>query len=231
MRRPSSTPFPGACRRLVSRTTRRGPGGRDMDRAISPPALQTRRVTGAGVAPAAFVVNRPPDARSASHPLSGAERRVRGLCRLAPERRARSSPVPGPIGSPRLRLWDERDRSTADTTAASGDPPVPGAPCWLERRRRRRSKSLLVTDNGLVIRRATLDDVPVIRALLAAHDNDSPVTTVDIVGPYVRHLIGHAIALVTERDGELVAYGAALDTGIARHLADLFVRPGLLGRC
>src|SRR5664280_1058665 len=35
---------------------------------------------------------------------------------------------------------------------------------------------------------------------------------------------------ITERDGELVAYGAAIDTGIARHLADLFVRPDLLGR-
>jgi len=93
-----------------------------------------------------------------------------------------------------------------------------------------KQESLRVTNNGLVIRRATLNDVPVIRALLAAHDNDSPVTTVDIVGPYVRHLIRHAIALVTERDGELVAYGAAIDTGIARHLADLFVRPDLLGR-
>jgi GNAT superfamily N-acetyltransferase len=87
-----------------------------------------------------------------------------------------------------------------------------------------------VTTNDLVTRSATLEDVPAIRVLLSAHDNDSPVTTVDIVGPYLGHLIQHAIALVTERDGQLVAYGAAVDTGSARHLADLFVRPDLLGR-
>jgi GNAT superfamily N-acetyltransferase len=80
------------------------------------------------------------------------------------------------------------------------------------------------------IRRATLSDVPAIRALLAAHGDDGPTTTVDIVGPYVRHFIEHATALVSERLGDLVAYGAATDTGNARHLADLFVRPDLLGQ-
>jgi GNAT superfamily N-acetyltransferase len=87
-----------------------------------------------------------------------------------------------------------------------------------------------MTISGLEIRAATPEDVPAIRVLLAAHDNDSPVTSVDIVGPYLRHLIRHAVALVTECDGELVAYGAAIDTGIARHLADLFVRSDLLDR-
>ena len=80
------------------------------------------------------------------------------------------------------------------------------------------------------IRPATLADVPAIRAILTAHDNDSPVTEVDIVGPYVRHFIEQAIALVTERRGEVVAYGAALDAGDTRQLADLFVRPDLLGQ-
>lgn len=80
------------------------------------------------------------------------------------------------------------------------------------------------------IRRATLDDLPAIRAILAAHDNDGPITAVDIVGPYVRHFIQHDIARVGVLDGEVVAYGAAIDTGIVRHLADLFVRPDLLGR-
>jgi hypothetical protein len=117
------------------------PAGRDMDRAISPPALQTGRLTGQDVAAeATFDVKRPPrrpGVRPIPRERSGASP---GLCGLAPERRARSSPVPGPIGSPRLRLWDERDRSAADTIAASGDPPVPGARCWLQRRRRRRGK-------------------------------------------------------------------------------------------
>ena len=40
-----------------------------------------------------------------------------------------------------------------------------------------------MTNNGLVTRRATLDNVPAIRALLAAHNNNSPVATVDIVRP------------------------------------------------
>ena len=96
-------------------------------------------------------------------------------------------------------------------------------------RRVQRNGQATVT-HGLAIRPATLDDVPAIRALLAAHDEDGPVTRVDIVGPYVRHLIEHAIALVTDRDGEVVAYGAAVDTGIVRQLAELFVHPDLLGR-
>jgi len=80
------------------------------------------------------------------------------------------------------------------------------------------------------IRRASLGDLPAIRAILAAHDNDGPVTAVDIVGPYLRHFIQHDIALVSVLGGEVVAYGAAIDTGLVRHLADLFVRSDLLGR-
>ncbi len=80
------------------------------------------------------------------------------------------------------------------------------------------------------IRRASLDDVPAIRSILAAHGNDGPITTVDIVGPYVRHVVQHGRAFVSELDGEVVAYGAAVDAGVAVHLADLFVRPDLLGR-
>ncbi len=80
-----------------------------------------------------------------------------------------------------------------------------------------------------LVRPATVDDVPAIRAILAAHDNDGPVTFADVVGPYVRHCIAHAIARVTERDGEVIAYGATIDTAVGRHLADLFVRPDLLG--
>jgi GNAT superfamily N-acetyltransferase len=82
----------------------------------------------------------------------------------------------------------------------------------------------------VAIRRADLRDIPAIREILRAHDADSPVVGPDIVGPYVRHLVDHAIALVAERDRLIVAYGAAVDTGRCRHLADLFVRPDLLGR-
>ncbi|HEY7736287.1 MAG TPA: GNAT family N-acetyltransferase [Candidatus Limnocylindrales bacterium] len=84
-------------------------------------------------------------------------------------------------------------------------------------------------DPGLETRPATLDDVPAIRALLAAHGNDGPVTTVDIVGPYLRHCVDHGRAFVTVDASGLVGYGATVDAGAATHLADLFVRPDRLG--
>lgn len=83
------------------------------------------------------------------------------------------------------------------------------------------------------IRAATPADVPAIRHLLAAHGNDDPPGSLagpDIVGPYVRHLIGHHRALVAAEGGMVVAYGAVVDAGIALHLADLFVDPACLGR-
>jgi len=81
-----------------------------------------------------------------------------------------------------------------------------------------------------VIRDATSADVPAIRPILAAHGNDGPVVTVDIVGPYLRHLIDHHRALVTVDGERVVAFGAAADAGVAHHLADLFVAPDFLGR-
>ena len=78
-------------------------------------------------------------------------------------------------------------------------------------------------------RPATTADLPGIRAILAAHDNDGPHESIDIVGPYVRHLIEHGHTLVVEDGGGIVAYGAVIDAGRAHHLADLFVRPDRLG--
>jgi GNAT superfamily N-acetyltransferase len=80
------------------------------------------------------------------------------------------------------------------------------------------------------IRPATLDDVPEIRSILAEHGNDGPHPTIDIVGPYVRHLIETARALVADEGDRLAAFGATVDTGRARHLADLFVRSDRLGQ-
>jgi GNAT superfamily N-acetyltransferase len=80
------------------------------------------------------------------------------------------------------------------------------------------------------IRPASVEDVPAIREILAAHGNDGPVTTVDIVGPYVRHLLAHHRVLVAT-EGELVlGFGAVVDAGVAIHLADLFIRPDRLGQ-
>jgi GNAT superfamily N-acetyltransferase len=80
------------------------------------------------------------------------------------------------------------------------------------------------------IRPATLDDLPAIRAILAAHGNDGPIENGDIVGPYLGHLIGRHVARVSERDGAVVAFAAAVRAGVSRHLADLFVRQDLLGQ-
>ncbi len=80
-----------------------------------------------------------------------------------------------------------------------------------------------------VIRAATLDDVESIRVVLEAHGIDGPVAYADIVGPYVRHLVTHHRALVTEQNGEVIAFGATVDAGVAVQLADLFVLPDRLG--
>lgn len=81
------------------------------------------------------------------------------------------------------------------------------------------------------IRVATVEDVPATRALLRAHGNDGIVEPggVDIVGPYVRHLIEHHVARVSVDGDALVGFGAAVDTGWCLMLADLFVDAGRLG--
>ncbi|HET7031165.1 MAG TPA: GNAT family N-acetyltransferase [Candidatus Limnocylindrales bacterium] len=81
-----------------------------------------------------------------------------------------------------------------------------------------------------LIRDARPDDIGGIRSILAAHGNDGPVVVADIIGPYVAHLLTRGRARVAEIDGELVGFGAGLDTGRSVHLADLFVHPDRLGR-
>jgi len=81
------------------------------------------------------------------------------------------------------------------------------------------------------IRPATPDDIPAIRALLRAHHNDSIVApgAIDIVGPYVRHIIDHHIVRVSTDGDAVVGFAGALDTGWCRFLTDLFVDPDRLG--
>ena len=81
-----------------------------------------------------------------------------------------------------------------------------------------------------VIRPATADDVAEIRSILAEHGNDGPHPEVDIVGPYVHHLIATARALVSDDGDRLAAFGATVATGTGRHLSDLFVRADRLGQ-
>ncbi len=85
-----------------------------------------------------------------------------------------------------------------------------------------------------MIRDASPDDIPAIRAILAGHGNDDPAGHLrgpDIVGPYLRHLLAHHRAMVSETPGdEVVAFGAVVDTDRSWHLADLFVRTDRLGQ-
>lgn len=80
------------------------------------------------------------------------------------------------------------------------------------------------------IRAATMDDIRAIRSIMAAHGNDGPIATADVVGPYVAHLIRHHRVLVSTSGRDVVAFGAIVDAGVTVHLADLFVRPDRLGR-
>ena len=52
----------------------------------------------------------------------------------------------------------------------------------------------------------------------------------DIVGPYVRHIVTNHRAMVSTIDDEVIAYGAVVDAGVAAMLADLFVEPSRLGQ-
>jgi len=80
------------------------------------------------------------------------------------------------------------------------------------------------------IRLATAEDLPAIRAILAAHGNDGPIVIADIVGPYVSHVIRRGGAQVAVVDDAVVGFGATIDTGRSVHLADLFVHPDRLGQ-
>lgn len=80
------------------------------------------------------------------------------------------------------------------------------------------------------IRLARPDDIGAIRSILASHGNDGPVIVADIVGPYVAHLVAHHRAMLSVVGDEVVAFGAVVDAGVSVHLADLFVRPDLVGR-
>ena len=80
------------------------------------------------------------------------------------------------------------------------------------------------------IRLATLQDIPEIRAILAAHGNDGAIVIADVVGPYIRHVIERGGGRVAIVDDAIAGFGATIDTGRSTHLADLFVQPDRLGQ-
>jgi GNAT superfamily N-acetyltransferase len=78
------------------------------------------------------------------------------------------------------------------------------------------------------MRRATLDDQPVIADLMAA--NDEPQGWPGLPGwPYLAFLVTHGDARVAVDGDAVVGFGASVEAGPITHLADLFVDPGRHG--
>jgi len=95
-------------------------------------------------------------------------------------------------------------------------------------------------------RRARPEDVPGIDAVVAAADagpavtpaapgdaSDAPGFLPGTQAAYLTHLVGRpkaAVAVATDPDDAIVAFAAAVETGRAVHLADLFVHPERQGQ-
>ena len=85
---------------------------------------------------------------------------------------------------------------------------------------------------NLILRPAVAGDAPTLEGIVLAADAPPATTAVEIKSdltgvhvPYIAHLIDRGVVVVAEEDGVPVGFGAAADTGRARHLADLFVLP------
>jgi len=85
------------------------------------------------------------------------------------------------------------------------------------------------------LRSATQDDVPALEQLMLVNDDPQAGVEPAPAGaqrPYLAHLVRRGTVAVAVRgtDGEVVGFGATVDGGRARHLADLFVLPALQGQ-
>jgi GNAT superfamily N-acetyltransferase len=83
------------------------------------------------------------------------------------------------------------------------------------------------------IRTATEDDIRAMDLMLRVNDDPPPGEPMYPAGaqdPYLRHLIVRGRTAVAEIGGEVVGFGATVDTGRYTHLADLFVLPAHHGR-
>ena len=90
-----------------------------------------------------------------------------------------------------------------------------------------------MTVSTATFRTATEDDLRPIDSVLRANHGPPPGEPAEPPGvqdPYLRHLITRGTTAVAELDGAVIGFGAAVFTGRATHLADLFVLPALHGQ-
>lgn len=79
-----------------------------------------------------------------------------------------------------------------------------------------------VTGAGVAIRPAVGVDAAAILAIWAANGDEIADGGVDILTPYLAHLMGTGRVLVAEHADEVVGFGAVLERAGLIHLADLF---------
>jgi GNAT superfamily N-acetyltransferase len=80
------------------------------------------------------------------------------------------------------------------------------------------------------IRAATADDTTAIRAVWAANGDDVPEGGVDIVAPYLAHLLATGRVLVAVDGRRVIGFAATVERVGVSHLADLFVLPDRFGQ-
>jgi GNAT superfamily N-acetyltransferase len=87
-----------------------------------------------------------------------------------------------------------------------------------------------VADVGVAIRPAAEADAATIMAIWAANGDEIPEGGVDILTPYLRHLMSTGRVLVAEQADHVVGFGAVVVRAGVTHLADLFVLPDRFGK-
>jgi GNAT superfamily N-acetyltransferase len=85
-------------------------------------------------------------------------------------------------------------------------------------------------DLRVAVRPATDADASAIFAIWAANGDEIPEVGVDILTPYLAHLMSTGRVHVAECADQVVGFGAAVDRAGGTHLADLFVLPDRFGK-
>ena len=85
------------------------------------------------------------------------------------------------------------------------------------------------SDGGVEIRAASRADSSAILAVWAANGDEITEGGLDILTPYLAHLMRSGRVLVASDAGEVVGFAAVVDRAGVTHLADLFVLPDRFG--